>query len=275
MPSLKRSSLVAAIVGGLLLLRGITVFPASKTSTPASKRSFRLQQLLDRELQSNFSAPENRVAGPFISNSITPYILMHTGCREVDNNGSWKRHAVKDAFGNLHVLYPVFDGNTTTNNRNQYNCLAAGASAMTYAAGSEPHANPPQNDQNGGINALPSCRAVWVGRGVGGNNGSVFSVDSGPCLGLIRTGIVCQAPFCGDLDPRRALDPAIYVVSESTWVVLAANFNDNGSIGGFRTTDAGQTWTDQIPVIVSSFVNFAVTGRGSTIYVFFDGCAGG
>ncbi len=207
------------------------------------------------------SVPSSRIANFSISQSVSPYILMHTGAREADNNGAWKRHAVKDTCGNLHVLYGIFDGNPTTNNRYGYNCLAAGADTMTYPPGSEPHANPAQSDHNGGIDVLPSCRAVWVGRGLGSNTGSLFSVNFISCGDLIATGTVST-------DASRPLDPAIYVVSESTWVVIMANFNAAATISSSRTTDFGATWSALIPCISSSFLNFAVTGKGNVVHVF-------
>lgn len=264
MKPLKKYLILAALLYALLLIPGIATFPSSKTSSPVSKRSLLLRQLLTDEFQSNFSTPENRIAGPLISNSVIPYILMHTGCREADNNGAWKRHAVKDAFGTLHVLYPVFDNDTTTNNRHKYNCLAAGASTMTFPPGSEAQANPPQLDQNGAIDVRPSGKAVWVGRGFTGNSGTLVSFDSSSCAGLITSDTVSR-------DFYRPLDPAIYVVNETTWVAFLSNFNssiNNYYIGCSRTTDGGETWTPQVIITYSTFLNFAVTGKGNAIHVF-------
>jgi len=212
------------------------------------------------------SVPSSRIANFSISQSVSPYILMHTGAREGDNNGAWKRHAVKDTCGNLHVLYGIFDGNPTTNNRYGYNCLAAGADTMTYPPGGEPQANPPQSDHNGGIDVLPSCRAVWVGRGIASNTGTLYSANLISCGDTIVTGVVST-------DASRPLDPAIYVVSESTWVVIMANFNAVATISSSRTTDFGATWSALIPCISSSFLNFAVTGKGNSVHVFSMGTA--
>ncbi len=217
-----------------------------------------LLKQVDTGSEPEVAAPESRIFAPTISQSVSPYILMHTGCREADNNGSWKRHVVKDAFGNLHVLYAVY--NFDVFNRHKYNCLAAGASAMTFPEWAEPQASPPQTDQNGGIDVRPSGRVVWVGRGLSGTTGTIVSFDSNSCYGWITTDTVAN-------DPSRPLDPAIYVVDETTWVAFMANYN-NDDIVSSRTTDGGETWTPQIPVITSSFLNFTVTGKGNTIYVF-------
>jgi len=216
-------------------------------------------RLIEAGANQEVSVPLPRVSGPLISQSVSPYILMHSGARENDNNGSWKRHTVNIPDGNVHVLYPVFDGHSITNNRNQYNCYNPTTGTMTFAVGAEPHTNPPQSDQNGGIDVTPSGRAIWVGRGVGANLGTIVNFDSGACLGQITTKTVST-------DPRRPLDPAVYVVDETTWVALMSNFIGS-DIGGSRTTDGGETWTPQIPVIVSSFLNFAVAGNRETIWV--------
>jgi len=255
---------------GIFLLLPLLVY-----GEPTSNgNSLRLRQMLSIE-ESDISNPLPRTFLLLKSQSVSPYILMHTGCREADHNGSWKRHAVKDAFGNLHVLYPVFDNDPTTNNRNQYNCLAAGVAQMSYnvpeGTNNEPHANPAQADQNGGLDVTPSGHSVWVGRGIGGNTGTIYNEDASSCLGLITT---ANTPVV----PARGLDPDVRVVSAGaspdSIVVFISYFNANATIGSTRSLDGGVTWSVPIDCASSSFLNFAPANSASNpkvIHVFSTG----
>lgn len=202
----------------------------SKNELPAPTKPVHWQ--VETGTEPEVSIPHPRISAPLTSQSVSPYILMHTGCRETDNDGSWKRHAVNIPGGNVQVLYGVGDSNPITNNRYKYNCYNPTTGLMTFAPGAEPQATPPQSDQNGGIDVTPSGRAVWVGRrGIGA--GTVVSFDSSSCAGLITS-------HTFSYDPRLPLDPAIYVVNETTWVAFLSNLNGI-DIGSSCTTDGGET----------------------------------
>ncbi len=230
-------------------------------------------------------AVQPRSFAPLISQAASPYILMHQGVREADNNGAWKRHAVyRGAVGpgrTIHVLYPVFDNVAATNNRHQYNCLASGAVVMSYnnpeGTNNEPRANPAQADQNGGLHAsfgdATTAQAVWAGRGIGGNTGTIYNEDASSCLGLITT---ANTPVV----PARGLDPDLRVVSAGaspdSIVVFISYFNANATIGSTRSLDGGVTWSVPIDCASSSFLSIAPANSPSNpkvIYVFTMGLA--
>jgi len=233
--------------------------------------SLRLRQILSSQ-ETNGSNPIPKTFLPFKSQSVSPYILMHTGCREGDHNGSWKRHAVyrgSVASGRtIHVLYPTYDGVAATNNRNAYNCLASGATVMTYnnpdGTDNEPRANPAQADQNNGLHAsfgdATTSQAVWVGRGIGGNTGTIYNEDASSCLGLITT---ANTPVV----PARGLDPDLRVAnvgaSPDTIVVYLSYFNAVATIGATTSKDGGVTWSAPVDVTASSFLNFAVANNAT------------
>jgi len=245
--------------------------PSSSTAniicTPSHRSSDILRFTGD---EGEIVSPEIRLPIVYNAQAASPYILMHVGAREVDNNGAWKRHAVYRgsvaAGRTIHVLYPVFDGVATTNNRNQYNCLASGATVMTYndPEGMNNEPNSGQNDQNGGLHAsfgdATTAQAVWAGRGIGANTGSIYVEDAASCLGLIT---VANTPVV----PARGLDPDVRVVSagvspDSIGVFLSY-FNALATIGFTRSLDGGVTWSVPIDCAISSFLNIAVANSAS------------
>jgi hypothetical protein len=193
---------------------------------------------------------------PALSQAASPYILLHTGAREADQNGNWKNHIVNRAGGSVYMAFGVFDsGVVGRNNAYVLQCYNPLTGALTFPIGTEP--NQPANvgpfGQNGGLDMTPAGRAVQAQRstlGGAANVGSAIVIDGGACLGVL-TGDTIAGP-----DATLPLDPDIVVLDETTYVAFIGPFNLL-HMSSARTTDGGVTWSAATPVIQSSFLGIS------------------
>jgi hypothetical protein len=178
---------------------------AKQITAPAAPKFGMNRANLPGMLQTEVGEPGDGSApfrfGPSaISQAASPFVLLHTGAREADNNSTWHRHVVNVAGANIHVVYGMFDNIGPAlggrNNNYGYNCYNPTTGVVTFDPdGTEPTAaaSVGSQAQNGAIEVRPNGRAAWIGRGVivlGANTGSVATFDGGACLGIMSSDTV-------------------------------------------------------------------------------------
>ncbi len=261
------------LVKSFLLTSGF-ILAALEVGAPGEREKVALSRQVLTENEPEISIPQSQNRAVFSSWAATPYLLLHTGAREADNNGPWGRHAVQDASGIVHLIYGIFENAAGLNNTYVYNAFNCPDSAgrMLFSDGSEPVSpvsDATRGPQNGEISITPGGFPVWTGRlsitGPSGTDiGAVVNYDLFLCSGLLTVDTVTPDPvgFNGFTEPK------IYCASESVWMVLGTAEIIGSAVLFSRTTDRGETWS--FPEVLfenQAFVGqYAITGEGNTVW---------
>ncbi len=222
----------------------------------------------DEQLRPAAPAPPFRSFSPYVTQgAVGSIIRIHTGGREVDQNGTWGRHAWKSASGKVHVVYGSFLGNSAgKDNIYLYNTLycepdSAAISHMDFDefnAPVTPGGTATTGLQNGNIHVSSSGKVVWIGR----RGGSIAQVafEANECAASL------------DVDTAGGFtEPKIYAASATNWVAIGSSPAAIGAPVHFSTTaDGGETWSASAALWPNQWFlgNYDIAGNGMSVYAF-------